>query len=247
MRSNGLSGVVACAVLAGVLGAVGGGAAKGQITSDFSADVDGWTTDAGAVATYSSVFGNPAGSLRGVEVGFAAWFFLAPSEFLGDQSAAVNGTLSYDTYTNVVDASTASADVVIEGAGSSLHRRLANPQPVRWVSRSIELSESGAWRVGAANGALATQAQIAAVLADVTALKIRGDFSDGLDVSFIDNVVLELGCAADLSGDGEVDSGDLSLYINAFIGQDLAADLTGDGQVDSGDLSVFISLFITGC
>jgi hypothetical protein len=48
-----------------------------------------------------------------------------------------------------------------------------------------------------------------------------------------------------LTGDGQVDSGDLSTFIVAFLGGNLIADLTNDGQVDSGDLSAFISGFLT--
>jgi hypothetical protein len=54
-------------------------------------------------------------------------------------------------------------------------------------------------------------------------------------------------CPADLTGDGQVDSGDLGAFITAFLAGDAAADLTGDGQVDSGDLSQFVTLFLAGC
>jgi hypothetical protein len=54
-------------------------------------------------------------------------------------------------------------------------------------------------------------------------------------------------CPADLTGDGQVDSGDLAAFITAFLAQDPLADLTGDGQVDSGDLAQFITLFLAGC
>jgi hypothetical protein len=54
-------------------------------------------------------------------------------------------------------------------------------------------------------------------------------------------------CQADLTGDGQVDSGDLELFINAFLAQGSIADLTQDGQVDSGDLELFIQLFLAGC
>jgi hypothetical protein len=62
-----------------------------------------------------------------------------------------------------------------------------------------------------------------------------------------DELVNGATCAVDLTGDGQVDSGDLSAFISAFLAQDLAADLTGDGQVDSGDLSAFITAFLIGC
>jgi hypothetical protein len=60
--------------------------------------------------------------------------------------------------------------------------------------------------------------------------------------------VCEDDCPADLTGDGQVDSGDLATFITAFLAQDAnVADLTNDGQVDSGDLALFIQLFIAGC
>jgi hypothetical protein len=52
---------------------------------------------------------------------------------------------------------------------------------------------------------------------------------------------------ADLTGDGQIDSGDLDAYITAFLAAAASADLTGDGQVDSGDLAAFIGLFLAGC
>jgi glucose/arabinose dehydrogenase len=63
-----------------------------------------------------------------------------------------------------------------------------------------------------------------------------------------DGILDPCDCAADLTGDGEVDSGDLSLFVTAFLAGDAGvADLTGDGQVDSGDLGLFIQLFLAGC
>jgi subtilisin-like proprotein convertase family protein len=65
----------------------------------------------------------------------------------------------------------------------------------------------------------------------------------------IDDVVIS-GTAAgqrgpiDFTGDGTVDSGDLSAFIAAFLAGQPEADLTGDGQVDSGDLVAFIQEFI---
>jgi hypothetical protein len=57
----------------------------------------------------------------------------------------------------------------------------------------------------------------------------------------------EIGCAADLTGDGVLDSGDLGEFVTAFLALDPLADLTGDGQVDSGDLGSFVALFLAGC
>jgi hypothetical protein len=57
-------------------------------------------------------------------------------------------------------------------------------------------------------------------------------------------IEVQVGNPADLTGDGQVDSGDLALFITLFLANDLGADLTGDTQVDSGDLALFIQLFL---
>jgi hypothetical protein len=54
-------------------------------------------------------------------------------------------------------------------------------------------------------------------------------------------------CPLDLTSDGQLDSGDLNVFIIFFLGGHPTADLTGDGQVDSGDLIVFIEGFLAGC
>jgi hypothetical protein len=56
-----------------------------------------------------------------------------------------------------------------------------------------------------------------------------------------------LSCPADITGDNQTDSGDLSAFVTAFLAQTRQADLTGDGQVDSGDLAAFINFFLEGC
>jgi hypothetical protein len=86
----------------------------------------------------------------------------------------------------------------------------------------------------------------------VTILPFRFDLGNGQQgtIYFDDLCVLqgEETCLADLTGDGEVDSGDLALFITAFLAGDAnVADLTDDGQVDSGDLALFIQLFLAGC
>ena len=60
-------------------------------------------------------------------------------------------------------------------------------------------------------------------------------------------IVNLLNCPAELTGDGQVDSGDLSAFINAFLVGDFVADANCDGEVDSGDLAIFIDLFVAGC
>lgn len=55
-------------------------------------------------------------------------------------------------------------------------------------------------------------------------------------------VVLQVGCAQDLSGDGQVDGADLARLVSAWsdTGADLPADLHGDGVVDGLDLAAML-------
>lgn len=55
------------------------------------------------------------------------------------------------------------------------------------------------------------------------------------------------GCAADLTGDGNLDFFDVSAFLNAFNASDPLADLTGDGNFDFFDVSAFLNAFGAGC
>lgn len=58
----------------------------------------------------------------------------------------------------------------------------------------------------------------------------------------------ELGCAADINGDGVTDSADLSVVLGSFgssVPPGTSGDLNGDGVVDSADLSALVGDF--GC
>ncbi len=54
-------------------------------------------------------------------------------------------------------------------------------------------------------------------------------------------------CAADLTGDGQLDFFDISAFLNAFNAQGGAADFNGDGAWDFFDVSAFLNAFNAGC
>lgn len=55
------------------------------------------------------------------------------------------------------------------------------------------------------------------------------------------------GCAADLTGDGELDFFDISTFLNAFNAQDSIADFDSNGIFDFFDISAYLSAFNAGC
>src|SRR4051794_40929846 len=71
-------------------------ASAAQITSTFDTDLDGWTSSAGGTMSFVATGGNPGGFLRDVDNDNSDMFVSAPAKFLGNQSAFVGGTVSFD-------------------------------------------------------------------------------------------------------------------------------------------------------
>jgi hypothetical protein len=79
-------------------------------------------------------------------------------------------------------------------------------------------------------------------------LTVSPPSAGGVRVVVLPDRLRLVACPGDLTGDGQVDSGDLAAFILAFIAGDAnVADLSGDGQVDSGDLQAYVNAFLAGC
>lgn len=170
-------------------------------SSDFSVDDQGWRLvgdSTTAVPTYEATGGNPGGFVRGFDqVVGGVWFWQAPAKFLGNDSAAYGHTLTYDLRMRGSGPLFDDSDVILDGAGLSLHFDTSPvPADVPWTSYSVLLDETAGWRVGSLAGPLATQVQIQDVLSDVTGLRIRGEFIVGPDNGDLDNVVLNANSTA---------------------------------------------------
>ena len=146
-----------------------------------------------------------------------------PASWLGNRSSLYGHALSFDALYRTADAADYSA-VVLAGASITLYFPATRPPLNTWFRRVVPLAEGG-WRVNADTGAVATQAQVQAVLADLRGIFIRTEWATGADDTNIDNVVLGGAslCPADLddgSGTGTPDGGvtidDLLYYLQRF-------------------------------
>ena len=160
-----------------------------MIQSTFDLDGEGWTVAGGGFA-----YDPDLGAIRGWDSDSSYWQFVASDEWLGDRSGYYGATLSFDLkqtiLTSQLDNST--ADVTIRGAGMTLVIDAGGNPDIDWTSYSVNLSLGAGWKVGGLTGRVATEAEIKAVLADLTSLSIRGEFVSGLtdDVAWLDNVEL---------------------------------------------------------
>ncbi|AOF82477.1 PEP-CTERM -sorting domain protein [Methyloversatilis sp. RAC08] len=163
-------------------------------SSTFDTDAEGWTfiNDARNFG-WSGSNGNPGGNIGAVDIGSGeTWYYVAPATFLGDKSAAVGGTLSYDLRQERATGQYDDSDVILVGGGLTLVLEFDYNPGTDWTSYSVTLASGAGWRVGDAFGANADANDFATVLGNLTALYIRGEYRNvsAFDNSRLDNVFL---------------------------------------------------------
>lgn len=175
---------VACAVLAGTA------CARAQVVNGFDFDEEGWTYYNDANQSWDGTVGNPPGSLKNVDRAQGTWHgFQASTAFLGDFSSYFGGTFEFQMMaTGTSDGGPTQPDLTLSGGGLTLALDLPRPSNTVFSMRSVSLDLRSDWRVGSLSGAVATEPQVRQVLADVTQLRLRGEFISGADTSYLDNV-----------------------------------------------------------
>ncbi len=164
-------------------------------TSTFDTGIDGWGLSGDStttVPTFIATGGNPGGYIHGVDqVEGGTWYFVAPSKFLGNDTAAYGQDLSFELRMRGDGPLFDNSDVILSGGGLNLvFDTTAIPQDQIWTSYTITLNENSGWKVGDSTGPAPTQAQFLSVLSDLTGLQIRGEFITGPDNGDLDNVTL---------------------------------------------------------
>lgn len=163
------------------------------IQSDFDVNAEGWTAGNGVRdRSWVAEGGDPGGFIRATDNGAEQiWAFSAPPAWLSQLPSAVGGTLSWSlkTSTLAVPMTLPYADVKIGGAGLVLAADAGAPPGLDWTRYSVAFL-AGTWHLGDLQGPLATETQIAQVLAAAEFLHLRGEFSGWIDTGSLDTVVL---------------------------------------------------------
>lgn len=184
---------------------------SGLAESRFTSSREGWRVDGdvqqgAGVPDHRLLGGHPGGHLRATDdVQGGTWYWVAPDKFLGNMAAAYGKSLRFDQrqISNMANQYQA-PDVVLRGRSLALiYNTHVNPRQL-WTAYALPLSESAAWRVVGVDEIFtatqstnhtqglrgATRQEMEAVLGDLRGLLIRGEFEDGADVGYLDNVVL---------------------------------------------------------
>jgi len=176
--------------------------------STFDTDNENWGASGdplSTVAVWLAGGGTPGGHIRVTDAATGGtWYFEAPAKFRGNKCDAYDRYLRWDQYTSDTTNSQqygGRPDVMIEGAGLTLvFDNAQNPQ-LAWTHYDILLREDAGWRLNDLTGAVPTEAEFRAVLANVTAFRIRGEYRSQADYGGLDNVVIESNFRFDLDAD----------------------------------------------
>jgi len=195
-RSVAALAVVRRAVVVAALG-WGCAAADAQtsITDRFNTGLNGWSFyNDGELLRWDSSAGNPGGCIRADDGGGGTyWGFVAGPAFVGDRSCMYGGILAWDINTTLTsNAGSTMPDVTLIGAGLTLVLDLPAPAANTWVSQIVTLRETAGWKKNSFTGAVPTSAEFQSVLANLTSIRFRAEFSSSgaADAARLDNVVL---------------------------------------------------------
>jgi hypothetical protein len=105
----------------------------------------------------------------------ATMLFLAPPAFLGDQSRAYGGRLTFRLRQLHTDQLYIGPDVILESPGVRLEYFLGRIPSTSWQTFNVPLIEDGHWK---REGRAATRVDLELVLGSLKKLAIRGEFSN---------------------------------------------------------------------
>jgi hypothetical protein len=159
--------------------------ALADIAHGFDTDAQGWSVVNGGALIYKAAGGNPGGYLEITDTTGDDFLLLAPATWLGDGSAYLNGTFSFDAKNVNGDSPDWGpfGTVTISGPGGSVSLDIAaDNQPGndgQWHHYSSTLS-TALWG-----------ASLPAVLANVTEITLKGEFHAGVtEVLGVDSIVV---------------------------------------------------------
>lgn len=180
--------------------------AHAAISDDFSVNDSGWrvvdlagsgdyTTITGPQpVTYQATGGVSGGYISAVDPSGYSFYFDAPGKYTGNLSGYAGGRLSFDTFYTPNEASSAwrdDADVVLSSGSTILVWQAAANPASTWTHVSVDLDAAQGWKIGSLNGSQATAEDLTNALNNVTALRIRGEYVNGIvETTGLDNVTL---------------------------------------------------------
>lgn len=183
------------ACLVGLLVAVLAGCSRVRIqpqpqpnSNNFDTDLQGWRVSDLGIGRFSATGGHPGGYLAGEDRTTGDWYYIASPAFLDEVRGGYGKTLRFDLKQSAIDSVySVPDDVILTDGRTTLTFDNAYSPARTWTYYAVRLDELSGWKKGKS---AATQAEIRAVLQNLTALWIRGEFRGGPDQGGLDNVAV---------------------------------------------------------
>lgn len=162
------------------------------ITSTFDSGTEGWKFGSPDYRNQTPDW-DPASASLTKTSGVAAWGYLASAAYLGDKSEYVGGNLSFDFASDRLDDRYRNRPfLVLNGANNQTIYANWGPIPVSTMSSfSFRLTASNFYKGTSTDiTGKVSDAEFAAIMADLKVLEIFSDWSGNVETTRLDNVVL---------------------------------------------------------
>jgi hypothetical protein len=156
------------------------------VESRFSVNAEGWLEEGDGV----SIQRNANGELQ-ISDGASGviWYFLAPAKFTGNFSSAYGGALSYRLKVSAADLN-ATDSVTIYGANGGVMQATTTRPTTTWTTYTLSFLPG--WWYNPSTSVNLSEAEIRAILQNISKLRIRGEYKNGADTGYLDDVVYTL-------------------------------------------------------
>lgn len=168
------------------------------ITSTFDSGTEGWMWGSFQGGLTTASWDSATQSLAKINHGFGGWGFVAPSSYLGDKSAYLNGVFSFDLADSAPSAAYADRPaLILTGAnGKTIFARSEGLPGTTSTTFSFEL-DADSFYSGGLTGVRnpVSDSDFAAILADLEQAQILGDWSPNVESIYLDNVMMAANAA----------------------------------------------------
>ena len=173
------------------------------VQSTFDASGEGWSVadiaspangaKPGVVTTYpvsyAATGGNPGGYIYEPDPSDNTYYFQAPAKFLGNQSAAFGGTFIFDVADGpITNFNADESSLILVGTTESIYFPESLAVNPAFTTLSFTLAPGNGGVINGQGGASATLADFTAVLGNLQAVYLLGDYYNGDDTAKLDNV-----------------------------------------------------------
>lgn len=168
-----------------------------SVNSDFNAGDDGWQHGAYNISLTFDVEHDPAAGVIGIDNGLYAGGFMAPEKYLGNQSAFLNGSFSFQLSTDGELAGLNYPALILVGnGGETIFANWVGDPGTELTDFSILLTADSFYK-GSVEERVSgvTAEEFAAVMSNLEKLSIFGNWSGGEKLR-LDNVVMASATAA---------------------------------------------------